>query len=63
MISHMQTKMITEAYALNKMTRENEKGFKFKIREGCMKITPDGEKEKVRGRLLIKCDVLQLHRL
>lgn len=37
--------------------------FKFKIGEGCMNITPDGEKEKVRCRLLIKCDVLQLHRI
>lgn len=38
-------------------------GFKIKVSEGCTKITPDGEKEKLRYRLLIKCDVLLLHRL
>lgn len=35
-------------------------GFKFKVSEGCMKITPDGEKEKLRHGLLM-CDVLLLY--
>jgi len=25
-------------------------GFKFQVSEGCTKITPDGEKEKLRHR-------------
>lgn len=28
-------------------------GFKFEVTEGCTEITPDGEKEKLRQRLLI----------
>lgn len=28
-------------------------GFKIKVSEGCTKTTPDGEKEKLRHRLLI----------
>lgn len=28
-------------------------GFKFQVSEGCTKITPDGEKEKLRHRLLV----------
>lgn len=27
--------------------------FKFEVTEGCTEITPDGEKEKLRQRLLI----------
>lgn len=28
-------------------------GFKFEVTEGCTEITPDGEKEKLRKRLLV----------
>lgn len=37
-------------------------GFEFKISEGFMKITPDGEKKKVR-QIINKYDALLLHRI
>lgn len=37
--------------------------LKFKVSEGCMKITPDGEKEKLKTQIINKYNMLLLYRI